>query len=147
MPPDNRQLTIRVRTIGAPIPEKRPHRVRYHLEVLGARGGEEVGLTLAFYDGASMDGEAHPGAYQVVDFGLGRAPGVFLDMYLTLPTEWSGWAVREARAGGWAWPFTVDSGDAPGATSAGAPVPQAETSLSGDAPGGPPAGLPGGNQA
>ena len=50
---------------------------------------------------------------------------------LSLPTEYSGWAVREARAGGWAWPFTVDTGapPAPGSTPAGAPAAQDERFL------------------
>lgn len=145
MPPDNRQLTIRVRAVG-PAPAARPCRVAYRLEVLGARAGEGVGLTLAFYDGASLDGEARPGAYQVRDFDLGCNPEEVRSMrlVLTLPAQWSGFAVREARAGGWAWPFVVDSGDAPGATPAGAPEPQAETSPPGEARDAPQAEAPGG---
>jgi hypothetical protein len=141
-PPDGRQLTVRVRALGAS-GETAPRVVDYRIEVAGLRPGERAGLTLAFYDGADPAGEPVPGRYQVREYDLGMAhagqgqAGPALELAVSLPTEYSGWAVREVRAGGWAWPFAVDSGEppAPGSTPAGAPVAQGNVGKSVDTKG------------
>jgi len=131
-PPDGRIMTVLVREQGAS-GEINPRVVDYRLELAGLLPGERAGLTLAFYDGADPDGKPVPGRYQVRSYELAAARAgadPALELIVSLPTEWSGWAVREVRAGGWAWPFAVvpDGPASLGSTPVGAPVPQAETS-------------------
>lgn len=131
MPPDERVFTVRVRLLeDTPGP---PRRVGMRLDVYGLSPGETGALTLALYDGAARAEEGgqalEPGRYRVIEVGLSADRPVLLT--LLLPTAYSGWAVRELKASGWAWPFTVeaDGPEAPGSTPAGAREAQDERFL------------------
>lgn len=111
-----RQLTIRVWSVGDLL--SIPRGVEYRLAVQGLEPGEKAGITLALYDGATDQLPARPGTFKLLEREVTAGEPLALALYL--PGEYSGWAVREIRASGWALPFTVETdGPVPGATPAG----------------------------